>query len=235
MTSFFFALKYDVHKVHCGLFRQSSSQKLIFVLYPSRLRQIKCNTLWETKIRHPDAHLLHLDEGRKLKILSPKAYGKSVIPTRVPLITSRKHWQCSLRAMITLTTRVTLLCSDIDDCIDLPCDNGGLGNENSPPCTDLVDDYSCSCLAGYEGKNCTVGKEMTLLFGLYVFSYLCIFIASYYIHKYKNDVRFHIIKCWERYTPWPVRVSTIHVSMRPFRLFVDQLYIFRFAQTLKLS
>ena len=54
MTSFF-ALKYDVHNVHCGLFRQSSSQRLIFVLYPSRLRQIKCNTVWETKIRALEA------------------------------------------------------------------------------------------------------------------------------------------------------------------------------------
>ena len=44
MTSFF-ALKYDVHNVHCGLFRQ----RLIFVLYPSRLRQIKCNPVWEKK------------------------------------------------------------------------------------------------------------------------------------------------------------------------------------------
>ena len=56
MTSFL-ALKYDVHNVHCGLFRQSShhrekySQRLILGLYPSRLRQIKCNIVWETKIR----------------------------------------------------------------------------------------------------------------------------------------------------------------------------------------
>ena len=48
MTSSF-ALKYDVHNVHCGLFRQSSSQRLIFVLYPSRLRQIKCKTVWGKK------------------------------------------------------------------------------------------------------------------------------------------------------------------------------------------
>ena len=48
MTSSF-ALKYDVHNVHCGLFRQSSSQRLIFVLYPSRLRQIKCKPVWGKK------------------------------------------------------------------------------------------------------------------------------------------------------------------------------------------
>ena len=48
MTSLF-ALIYDVHNVDCGLFRQSSSQRLIFVLYPSRLRQIKCNPVWGRK------------------------------------------------------------------------------------------------------------------------------------------------------------------------------------------
>ena len=47
--TFSFALKYDVHNVHCGLFHQSSSQRLIFVLYPSRLRQIKCKSVWEKK------------------------------------------------------------------------------------------------------------------------------------------------------------------------------------------
>ena len=68
----------------------------------------------------------------------------------------------------------------MDDCIDLPCVNGGT-------CIDLVDDYSCSCVAGLEGKNCTVGKEIILLFGLYVFfSSIFIFIASYHIHKYKR-------------------------------------------------
>ena len=52
MTSSF-ALRYDVHNVHCGLFRQSSSQRLIFVLYPSRLRQIKCKPVLEKKNRDP--------------------------------------------------------------------------------------------------------------------------------------------------------------------------------------
>ena len=64
-----------------------------------------------------------------------------------------------------------LLCSDIDDCIDLPCANGGT-------CIDLVDDYSCSCVAGLEGKNCTTGKEKIILFGLYVYFYIFISIAS---------------------------------------------------------
>ena len=45
LSSFFFALRYNVHNVPCGLFRQTFhhrekySQILIFVLYPSRLGQ----------------------------------------------------------------------------------------------------------------------------------------------------------------------------------------------------
>ena len=54
------------------------------------------------------------------------------------------------------------LCSDIDDCIESPCANGGT-------CTDLVDDYSCSCVAGFDGKNCTVGKGTMILCGFYGF------------------------------------------------------------------
>ena len=58
MTSSF-ALKYDVHNVHCDLFRQSLSQRLIFVLYPSRLRQIKCKPVWE-KNRSRVIECMHL-------------------------------------------------------------------------------------------------------------------------------------------------------------------------------
>ena len=42
---------------------------------------------------------------------------------------------------------------DIDDCADGPCENGG-------SCTDAVNDYNCSCVAGYTGKNCTIGKPI---------------------------------------------------------------------------
>ena len=40
---------------------------------------------------------------------------------------------------------------DIDDCADGPCQNGG-------NCTDAVNDYNCSCVVGYTGKNCSIGK-----------------------------------------------------------------------------
>ena len=48
-------------------------------------------------------------------------------------------------------TMYTTLLSDIDDCADQPCQNGG-------NCIDAVDDYTCNCAAGYTGKNCSVGE-----------------------------------------------------------------------------
>ena len=48
-------------------------------------------------------------------------------------------------------TICTNLFSDIDDCADQPCQNGG-------NCTDAVNDYTCNCVAGYSGKNCSVSE-----------------------------------------------------------------------------
>jgi len=42
--------------------------------------------------------------------------------------------------------------SDIDDCAEQPCQNGG-------NCTDEVNDFHCDCVAGYTGKNCSIGEE----------------------------------------------------------------------------
>ena len=41
---------------------------------------------------------------------------------------------------------------DINDCAEQPCQNGG-------NCTDEVNDFRCDCVAGYTGKNCSIGKE----------------------------------------------------------------------------
>ena len=42
--------------------------------------------------------------------------------------------------------------TDIDDCADQPCLNGGT-------CSDGVNDYTCVCVDGYTGKNCSIGKN----------------------------------------------------------------------------
>jgi len=42
--------------------------------------------------------------------------------------------------------------SDIDDCAEQPCQNGG-------NCTDEVNDFRCDCVTGYTGKNCSIGEE----------------------------------------------------------------------------
>ena len=41
--------------------------------------------------------------------------------------------------------------TDIDDCSPNPCLNGG-------SCSDGVNSYTCSCVAGYSGNNCQTSK-----------------------------------------------------------------------------
>ena len=44
-----------------------------------------------------------------------------------------------------------LCLSDINDCIPDPCENGAT-------CGDEVNDYTCTCMVGYNGKNCSQSK-----------------------------------------------------------------------------
>ena len=43
------------------------------------------------------------------------------------------------------------LSSDIEECASNPCSNGG-------SCTDGVNDYTCACVDGFEGKSCNIGE-----------------------------------------------------------------------------
>ena len=56
---------------------------------------------------------------------------------------------------------ISLIClsSDINDCSNEPCKNGGT-------CTDGVDSYTCTCDAGYTGKNCEIGRLASLVYNL---------------------------------------------------------------------
>lgn len=42
--------------------------------------------------------------------------------------------------------------TDIDDCLLDPCKNNGT-------CTDLVNNYQCDCVAGFNGTNCEDSKH----------------------------------------------------------------------------
>lgn len=41
--------------------------------------------------------------------------------------------------------------TDIDECKSSPCQNGG-------NCRDGLNDYTCECVGGWEGKNCESGE-----------------------------------------------------------------------------
>ena len=43
--------------------------------------------------------------------------------------------------------------TDFDDCVNQRCDNGG-------SCVDGVNNYSCSCVAGYTGDYCERGNDL---------------------------------------------------------------------------
>ena len=49
---------------------------------------------------------------------------------------------------------------DINECSPNPCENGG-------NCTDLVNDYNCSCTVGFNGKNCSLSKIIIVLSNLF--------------------------------------------------------------------
>ena len=54
----------------------------------------------------------------------------------------------------------TSFIQDIDDCADGPCQNGAT-------CTDGVNDYSCTSVAEFKGKNCSIGKKILKISNLF--------------------------------------------------------------------
>ena len=49
-----------------------------------------------------------------------------------------------------LSMQISIL--DVDDCANNPCNN-------SATCTDGINSYSCTCLAGYTGTDCQTGMK----------------------------------------------------------------------------
>ena len=52
--------------------------------------------------------------------------------------------------------------ADIDECASSPCQNGGI-------CTNQINAYTCTCMPGFAGINCEVGK----------FACLCLFVCLF--------------------------------------------------------
>ena len=48
------------------------------------------------------------------------------------------------------------LCLDHDDCTPDPCLNEGV-------CEDLVNDYNCTCVPGWDGKDCAISKKLVVV------------------------------------------------------------------------
>ena len=52
---------------------------------------------------------------------------------------------------------IFIFSSDTDDCYPNPCLNNGT-------CTDGVNDYNCTCVPGFVGKNCSNSKSLKIKF-----------------------------------------------------------------------
>ena len=61
--------------------------------------------------------------------------------------------QCFSIHLCLFARKKTLIVSQTDEnnCLPNPCHNGG-------KCIDGINDYTCECVAGYLGKNCSVGE-----------------------------------------------------------------------------
>ena len=57
-------------------------------------------------------------------------------------------------------TKHPCLLSDIDDCADQPCQNGG-------NYTDAVNDYTCNCVPGYTENNYSIGGKFASIFSYF--------------------------------------------------------------------
>ena len=49
--------------------------------------------------------------------------------------------------------------SDINECYPSPCKNNGT-------CVDGVNNYTCACVPGFEGKNCAISKFFIALINI---------------------------------------------------------------------
>ena len=63
------------------------------------------------------------------------------------------------------TFSILFLLKDIDECVNHTCKNGG-------SCVDGVNNYSCSCLPGFNGDRCETGRYFSLFIVVLTFSFI---------------------------------------------------------------
>ena len=49
--------------------------------------------------------------------------------------------------------KATLIVEDVDECLSIPCSNGGT-------CLDFLNNYHCACVDGYNGTHCELGMHV---------------------------------------------------------------------------
>lgn len=68
------------------------------------------------------------------------------------------HWPRKKAKSYACEWLVLWLFADINDCLPNPCQYGA-------NCTDHVNNYTCTCAAGYSGRNCSISKSHILNLG----------------------------------------------------------------------
>ena len=102
-----------------------------------------------------------------------------------------------------------LISSDIDDCYPSPCKNNGT-------CIDGVNNYTCSCVPGFEGKNCTISKLLNNFNNLVFFFFKLSVRDSKYCFYCITSGFFFVVFFF--FLNWSVNAGVFKVKLKTFKV-----------------
>ena len=102
-----------------------------------------------------------------------------------------------------------LISSDIDDCYPSPCKNNGT-------CIDGVNNYTCSCVPGFEGKNCTISKLLNNFNNLVFFFKLSVRDSKYCFYCITSGFFFVFFLLF--FFHWSVNAGVFKVKLKTFKV-----------------